>query len=161
MTGANRSPTGAYSGSRWRRCRVRSRRKMQPERQVIHFFRVLSLEPISVGCELKVDSGLERVKKLRGRRFGRLVDGYDLDLKQRSLAHSREAVGEDGSAPAAPSGASARLPQPARSRSRRDGRDLLCASYRMSVECPRCNGDLLVRLGVQAFPRMARRRGVS
>jgi hypothetical protein len=111
--------------------------------------------------EGKVDSALERVKKLRGARFWRLAHVHGLDVEQRSLENSREAVGEDGSPASASADTSARLPQPARSRSQCHGRDLLCASYGLSVERPRRDRDLLVRLGIQAFPRMARRRGVS
>src|SRR4051794_18903680 len=78
----------------------------------------------------------------------------------RRLAPVGRALGQDGAAAAAPPAAPAGLPQPAGARPGRDGRNLLRAADRMSVECAARDGHLLVLLGPSPVSGMGGGRGL-
>ena len=86
--------------------------------------------------------------------------GDGTGIKGRRLAAERRAVGQDAAAAARKAAPPAGLPQPARARPRRHGRDPVGAAHRHAVERAERHGHLLVQLGLSTISRVGGRRCV-
>src|SRR3954452_7516072 len=91
---------------------------------------------------------------------GRLGGANGTCQPRRRLADSKLAVGARRATAAAAPGASARLSQPTRARSRGDGRDPARAAHRDAVERAERDRNLPLELGAPALPGVGRGRCV-
>src|SRR6266540_152831 len=133
------------------------------------------VRPGDTNCILEATSGVEPVLRAylggscvaRGESPGRPLSTrswgglHGPGQPRRRLANSGLALGAGGAAPAGAPEASAGLPQPARSRPRRDERDPLGAAHRDAMERAERDRHLPLKLRPPALSGVGAGRGLS